>query len=102
MLDETPQTPGTPEVRAARPALHRFSTAARLTMMIPRTERGGDQASHHGNKELSQEELFEARALAARYPSPFSILHPVFGLQPSGEISPSYATVPNQLPLSLA
>ena len=99
MLDETPQTPGTPEVRAARPALHRFSTAARLTMMIPRTE---SEDSGHENKELSQEELFEARALAARYPSPFSILHPVFGLQPSGEISPSYATVPNQLPLSLA
>ncbi len=95
MLDETPQTTATPEVRAARP---RRLSEMRLNMMIPRTASGGD----NGNKELSQEELFEARALAARYPSPFSILHPVFGLQPSGEISPSYATVPNQLPLSLA
>jgi hypothetical protein len=99
MLDETPQTPGTPEVRAARPPIRRFSTAVRLTMMIPRTE---SEDSGHENKELSQEELFEARALAARYPSHFSILHPVFGLQPAGKLSASYGTGPNKPPLSLA
>ena len=69
MLDETPQT--TPTVREARN--RRFSSAVRLTMMlrVPRTASGGA----FENKELSQEEHIEVRALAARYASHFSSLH---------------------------
>ena len=84
MLDETPQT--TPTVRAGSNMSfsRRFSendtlsaVAARLSVMLPRAASGGVQNKEH----LSPEEHIEARALAERYPSSFSILHPVFCLQ---------------------